>query len=224
MNLITSRIIEAFNKSLPGEEAQHLMSPSVRFTGSKNPDRRKARESSVLILLFIKNGEWYIPFIQRPKYKGAHSGQVSLPGGKTEEEDKGFFSTAIRETEEEIGIDRSKVQFVGELTSLYIPNSNFMVYPQVGIYNDAPDFVLDKREVDSILEVPVSELTKPSNIKSFTRIINDVLVKAPFYAFETSEIWGATAMIISEFIQVIKTNALSPLLHSYSDCNAPICR
>ncbi len=221
---MTTLFLNAFNNPLPGKEAQRYMSPSVRFTGYGNPNPKLARESSVLIMLFVKNGEWHIPLIKRPEYKGAHSGQISLPGGKTEEGDNSYLQTAIRETEEEIGIDGKEVQFLGELTSLFIPNSNFIVYPQVGLYNSAPVFRLDEREVESIIEVPISELLNPANVKSFSRRINEVQVDAPYYSYNEYVIWGATAMILSEFLQVLKRNNINPLLHSYSDCSAQECQ
>lgn len=217
----TQILIEAFQRPLPGEKAQRIMSPSVRFTGKVAPQPDKARESSVLIVLYLKDGVWHIPLMKRSVYKGAHSGQVSFPGGKTEDGDASYFATAIREAEEEIGISGNDVAYIGELTSLYIPNSNFVVYPQVGVLPYEPKFKPDPREVDTLIEVPLAELTKPGNIRSFSRKINDILIEAPFFAYHNFEIWGATAMILNEFLQVLKINELNPLLHSYSDHNAP---
>ncbi|MCU4164265.1 NUDIX hydrolase [Carboxylicivirga caseinilyticus] len=216
----TQILLEAFRKPLPGKKAQSLMAPSVRFTGKVLPEPNKARESSVLILLYVKEGNWYLPLMKRSVYKGAHSGQVSFPGGKTEDGDTCYFNTAIREAEEEIGIVGKDVSYVGELTSLYIPNSNFVVYPQVGVLPYAPEFKPDPREVDVLIEAPLSQLANPQNIKCFSRKINDIVVEAPFFSLNDFEIWGATAMILSEFLQVLKENQLNPLLHSYSDYNA----
>jgi len=216
--------MEAFSRPLPGKEAQLLMSPSVRFTGTRMPEPLNARESSVLILLYVKNGAWHIPLMKRPVYSGAHSGQVSLPGGKTEEGDNSYFATAIREAEEEIGINGAEVELLGELTSLYIPNSNFVVYPQVGVIHTEPQFKPDRREVEVLIETPIAELANPKNIKRFNRNINNIKVEAPFFSYNNFEIWGATAMILSEFLQVLKINQLNPLLHSYSDYSAPECQ
>jgi len=204
----TNILKSAFSEPLPGIEAQHLMSPSVRFTGHHEPDTTVPRNSSVFILLFMKNGSWHVPFIQRPVYDGAHSGQVSFPGGKSEESDQSLIDTAFRETEEEIGIKRQDVHFVGTLTSLYIPNSNFMVYPQVGIIHSEPKFELNSREVETLIEAPLSQLLHPSSVKRFSRQINNYQVEAPFFCIEGYEIWGATAMILSEFLQVIKKHSI----------------
>jgi len=215
-------IEKAFSKPLPGIEIQRLMSPSVRFTGSVKHDPNKARKSSVLLLLYKKEGVWYIPLIQRPTYKGAHSGQVSFPGGKTEDRDVSILDTALRESEEEIGVKRNGIQFISELTPLYIPNSNFMVYPQVCITSSSPVFKADKREVESIIEAPVAQLLAPQTIHHFSRRINGVQVDAPFYNIHGYVIWGATAMIVSEFLHLIKHIDLFNLQsHSYSACNAP---
>lgn len=220
MHITTQLLKDAFNGPLPGKEAQLLMSPSVRFTGVHLPNRSLARESSVLILLYPKNGVWYIPLMQRQVYIGAHSGQISFPGGKKEKSDKHHWATALRETYEELGVKYEDIEFVGELTSLYIPNSNYIVYPQVGIIKYTPNFVPDSREVASIIEAPLNELCNPNNIKRFTRQINDIMVDAPYFSFQSYEIWGATAMMMSEFFQVLNSNGVSSLLHSYNDYNA----
>ena len=210
----TNILRDAFSDPLPGIEAQRMMSPSVRFTGHHLPDSTQARNSSVFILLFMKNGNWHIPFIQRPVYDGAHSGQISFPGGKSEEGDHSLLDTAFRETEEEIGIKRQDVHFIGALTSLYIPNSNFMVYPQVGIIQSAPKFELNTREVETLIEAPLSQLLHPDSIKRFSRQINNFQVEAPFFCISQYEIWGATAMILSEFLHVVKNSTFDSVSSS----------
>ncbi|MBK3518297.1 NUDIX hydrolase [Carboxylicivirga marina] len=219
-------LTRALSKPLPGIEAQRLMSPSVRFTGHTKYDSSKARISSVLILLYKKNDEWCIPLIQRPKYDGAHSGQVSFPGGKLEEGDRSFLDTALREAEEEVGINRNELSFIAELSSLYIPNSNFIVYPQVCVTEFEPLFIPDRREVESIIEVPICQLLAPDTVDRFQRNINGTIVDAPFYKIDDYMIWGATAMMLSEFLSLVEKSGLftNPLLHSYNACNAPECR
>ncbi len=218
-------LTQALNSPLPGIDAQRLMSPSVRFTGDKQMNRAHARMSSVLILLYKKNGEWHVPLIQRPKYDGAHSGQVSFPGGKFEEGDTSYLDTALREAHEEIGINRNDLTFISELSSLYIPNSNFVVYPQVCITESEPVFIPDLREVETVIEASVRQLLLPDTIHRFIRNINDVVVDAPFYKIDNFVIWGATAMILSEFLSLIKSLDLftSGLEHFYNACNAPEC-
>lgn len=219
-------LTHALNRPLPGANAQKLMSPSVRFTGNIKYDKARARMSSVLILLYKHGDEWYLPLIQRPKYDGAHSGQVSFPGGKYEEGDTSFLDTALREAYEEIGIVRNEVTFVSELSTLYIPNSNFIVYPEVCITEREPFFIPDRREVETVIKAPVKQLLSPETIHRFVRNINGVMVDAPFYKIENYVIWGATAMILSEFLSLIKNCDLfiNPLVHSYNAYNAPECQ
>lgn len=202
---ITAEILkDIFSRSLPGERAQKLMSPSSRFTGSVQPDPNSAKESSVFILLYQENNEWYIPLIKRTVYNGAHSGQVSLPGGKRERQDNDILQTAYRETVEEIGISSKAITYVGTLTTLYIPNSNFNVIPQVGILNSTPTFSRNSREVEQIINLPLACLLDKSNIKHFERKINGINISAPYYHYDEYIIWGATAMILSEFKEIVK--------------------
>lgn len=218
-------LTQALTRPLPGVDAQRRMSPSVRFTGSKRYNEAEARISSVLILLYKKGLEWYVPLIQRPKYDGAHSGQISFPGGKYEEGDVSHLDTALREAYEEIGIDRHELSFVRQLSSLYIPNSNFIVYPQVCITESEPVFVPDCREVETIIEVPVRQMLSPATIHRFVRNINGVVVDAPFYKVDNHIIWGATAMITSEFLSLLESCTLfsNRLEHSCNAYNAPEC-
>ncbi len=219
-------LAQAFNKTLPGIYAQQQMSPSVRSTNSIKYDPSNARSSSVLILLFKKDDQWLVPLIKRPKYNGAHSGQISFPGGKYEKSDGNYVETALREANEEIGINRDDIEFVASLSSLYIPNSNFIVYPQVFITEVEPFFVPDQREVETVIEAPVKHLLAPETIQSFRRKINGIEVDAPFYNVDDHVIWGATAMIMSEFLTLLKDVSFltNPLSHSCSACNAPECR
>ena len=152
-----------------------------------------------------------------------HSGQVSFPGGKCEEFDASYLDTAFRETEEEIGIKRDQIEFVGALSSIYIPNSNFMVYPQVGILRNVPVFTPDPHEVEKILEVEIDSFFDMEKRYEFIREVRGVEIIAPYFAASGQKIWGATAMMMSEFVEFVKQNAplLNLILHSCNDCNVP---
>lgn len=197
-------LIKMLNGPLPGEEAHSLMAPTARFTGNRMPDPAKARPSSVLILFYWKNNRWFIPFIQRPVYDGVHSGQISFPGGKREYGDPDHVYTALRETHEEIGVAPKQIKHLGALTPLYIPNSNFYVYPQVGWTDVEPSFVPDPTEVDEVIEVSVDRLLDDRYIKRFSCKINQTTISAPYYDAGGKKIWGATAMIVSELVELIK--------------------
>jgi 8-oxo-dGTP pyrophosphatase MutT (NUDIX family) len=198
------RLKQLLEGPLPGESAHELMAPNVRFTGLRMPDPSQARLSSILILFYPRDGKWFLPFIQRPLYNGVHSGQISFPGGKCEKEDHDYCSTALRETHEEIGIAPEEVNIVGSLTPLYIPNSNFYVYPQVGWIDYYPKFSPDPTEVEEIIEVPLDLLLSEKNVKQFSREFNGTSLTAPYFDAHGREIWGATAMMLSEMLEVIR--------------------
>ncbi|PWD97976.1 NUDIX hydrolase [Marinilabilia rubra] len=198
------RLKQLLNTPLPGEKAQEIMAPEVRHPGPWGSGPENARFSSVLILFYPKNGQWYLPLIQRPLYNGAHSGQISFPGGKQEEQDAGFLETALRETHEEIGVEPARVIHLGALTRLYIPKSNFFVYPQVGWMHGAPSFIPDPMEVDEVIEVSLDELLDESCVRTFTYQSGGLNVSAPYFGVSGKRIWGATAMILSEILEVIR--------------------
>jgi 8-oxo-dGTP pyrophosphatase MutT (NUDIX family) len=198
---------KALEPPLPGLPAQELMEPTVRFTGTHYPDPSLARQSSVLILIYPSPKGFCIPFIQRPDYAGAHGGQISLPGGKRELSDTSNWGTALRETNEELGIPIENIEFLGELSPLFIPNSNYIVYPEVGCLGETPEFYPSQFEVSEVIEVPVKTFCSASNIKRFSRTINGRTIEAPYFDVEGRIIWGATAMIMSELIVAFRERA-----------------
>jgi 8-oxo-dGTP pyrophosphatase MutT (NUDIX family) len=191
---------------LPGEEAQRQMLPELSDTLRFHyTSREHAREGSVLILFYQKSGLWHFPLIKRPVYAGVHSGQVAFPGGKRDPEDNDRIVTALRETEEEIGVARAKVEVIGALTELFIPVSNFRVLPVVGVMHEVPAFVPDAQEVDGVLEAPVEDLLHPANIKSRPITTSQrITLQAPYFALCGEVVWGATAMMLSELAMVLK--------------------
>ncbi len=198
-----SKVQKRIHMSLPGKAAQELMAPTVRFTGLKYPDPANSKRSGVLLLLYPDITGWSTVFIERTVY-GPHGGQISLPGGKMEADDRDIQATALRETKEEIGVSPEQIEVLGELTSLYVPNSNFLVSPFVGFINEVPEMVKDDKEVASIIKIDVRELfdAKNKGTKSFSRSGYDI--QAPYYRAREYIIWGATAMIMSEFENLLK--------------------
>lgn len=194
---------EELKKDLPGEKAQIKMAPGVRNHFKTTEKNRKA---GVLILIYRKDKEIYVSFIQRTEYNGPHSGQISFPGGKFEEEDKNITETALRESYEEIGINPERVDVYGQLTPLHIPVSNFTVYPIIGIYKTTPEFKIDPLEVKKVIEVKLMDLLNPENCTSKEFKYGDLSFIAPIYNPCNITIWGATAMILSEFLEIIKKN------------------
>jgi 8-oxo-dGTP pyrophosphatase MutT (NUDIX family) len=167
-----------------------------------------ARPSAVLCLLFPVNGALHMLLMKRREDHTAHSGQVSFPGGSYDQSDADFKATALREANEEVGILSSEVDILGALTSLYIPVSNFNVYPYVGFATQQPKYNLSHNEVAYTLEVPLDTLFH-KDIKTIAEVRSpkfpDVVRKVNAYILEDKTVvWGATAMIISELETILE--------------------
>jgi 8-oxo-dGTP pyrophosphatase MutT (NUDIX family) len=190
---------------LPGKEVQLKMSSNVRIRelmGLTGTDQ--AIKSSVLVLLFPgkENGLPTFVVTLRPTYEGIHSGQISLPGGRFEKPDQDLLQTALRETHEEIGVDPEGVKIIGKLTELYIPPSNYLVQPYVGYSDLLPVFTPQPEEVEQIIEIPVHELLEEKNRTMVDFHVRGIRFSAPSYVIGGMTIWGATAMILSEFREI----------------------
>ena len=186
------------SRELPGEEAQLRMSPS--FRGEFN-EQEGPLEAAVLALFYPSQGSTCLVFTKRNEYDGPHSAQVSFPGGAWEPVDKTLEETAIRETREELGI-KERIEILGTLTPLHVPVSNFMVYPYVGWMEKTPTFNPDPIEVQYVIEVALSTLLEPGNSKSEILKHHGQSMEVPFYKVGKEKIWGATAMILSEVLQL----------------------
>ena len=188
---------------LPGADAQYKMAHVGRGFRSDPPPT--ARDASVLLLIYPYLEEAHTVFIQRTGHleSDRHKGQISFPGGKKEDSDNDFSESALRETEEEIGIPRSMVQLVRPMTPLYIPVSNFLVHPFLGIVREKPVFIPQPSEVADILEVPLARFFKPESVKKTDISIHEGLIlrDVPYFDLDGRVLWGATAMIISEFLE-----------------------
>ena len=199
---VIHKLGNSLNTVLPGRKGQEMMSPlpidEQRF--SRN-DSEKYRKSAVLLLFYPIDGECWIPFIKRPKYLGVHSGQVSLPGGKWESADPSLKATALREAEEEIGIDPRKVEILGSLTDLYVPLSNFKITPYVGFTFDKPHFNPDPLEVERIITCSFDTLIDGKIRKSGEiRTETGLTLTSPYFDIDREVVWGATAMILGELM------------------------
>jgi len=192
---------------LPGMEAQLRMSSLRRSNEISNFKRmNEAIKSSVLIFLYPERITKQTTFVVtlRSTYDGIHSGQISLPGGRFEFEDENFIQTALRETKEELGISPSKVNIIGQLSELYIPPSNYLVHPFIGFSNEFQVFIPQPKEVAQIIEIPVHSLLNEQNVIQKKITIGDINFIAPSFFINGTTIWGATAMILNEFKEVLK--------------------
>lgn len=201
--------------TLPGEAAHQVLSPmtsevrSVAFKKNTAP-----RLSAVSLLLYNKNEEPHFVLTKRQVYKGAHSGQISFPGGKQEDVDDTHLDTALRETHEEVGVHPTELNLIGQLTPTYIPPSGFLVYPFVVQALNEPSFFAEEKEVKEIIEVKVKDLVHPDSLQTtimdFGNGVNKV--KVPYFNLNGEIVWGATAMILNEFREIIvANNSLGPV-------------
>ena len=198
-------IENALKLSLPGKKAQFIMAPGYR------PDYELAevmkfnpRIGGVLLLLDPSGYELKVILTLRKQYDGTHSGQMSFPGGKQEPNDADITQTALRETNEEIGIDPSHIRIIGHLSELYIPPSNFLVYPSVGVMKEEATFKKQDDEVEEIVEIPLSFfLDKNSRSTTKIKVMGNSTVDVPAYVYGRYTIWGATAIMMSEFVYLL---------------------
>jgi 8-oxo-dGTP pyrophosphatase MutT (NUDIX family) len=189
---------EVLLSPLPGEKAQQLMAPRFRGTFSHDADPALA---AVMILMYPAGKKLSLVLIRRNAYPGHHSDQISLPGGMKERSDASLEDTARRETCEELGIPGS-MEILGSLTPLYIPVSNYLVTPFVGWLDRRPDFQPDGSEVQYIIEAPIDSLNDPRNRSEERMFRHGTDMVAPCYLVGDEVVWGATAMILSEYLEL----------------------
>ncbi|UKJ08799.1 NUDIX hydrolase [Solitalea lacus] len=201
-----SQLTEQLKQPLPGKEAHlPMIAPARLATYERGYNLEEARHSSVLLLLYPSAASVLIPFIQRPVYDGTHSGQISLPGGKMEPEDRSPEETALREANEEIGIYPADVKLIGKLSQVYIPPSKFLVNVMIGYQLQAPQLKRDEKEVDEIIQVSIDDLLKETNVTSIAVTNSQGLqFDAPCFFLENKVIWGATAMMLNEFKWILR--------------------
>jgi 8-oxo-dGTP pyrophosphatase MutT (NUDIX family) len=205
-DFINEKIFEAFANPLPGEKFQYEMAPTGRPKNNIYTENEIVpKESGVMVMIYPKNNISHLVLTQRHHYKGVHSGQVSLPGGKKENSDFDLWETAKRETFEEIGVSDNKLLHVGKLSDLYIPVSNFLVSPYVSIHHEYPQFKIQEKEVDSIIELPLETLLKEEiSTQKIITVMDGIKMQVPCFEIDNKIIWGATAMILSEFKAILK--------------------
>lgn len=197
------KLIEA---KLPAFDAHIKMAPIERLESLKNINSdKKPRIAAVMMLFYPKNDTVHLVLIVRNSYEGIHSAQIAFPGGKYELEDENFAETALRETHEEVGIHPEKIEIIKPFTELYIPPSNFMVHPFLGISKEELVFVAQASEVANIIELPLTVFLDDAlvvdTILSTSYADN---INIPAFKIEDHIVWGATAMMMSELKDVLR--------------------
>ncbi len=196
-----------------GWSAQRKMTPAARES-QRQPDRLgRPRQGGVLILLYPQQGELQLVLTRRRDDLNSHAGQMSFPGGQREARET-LVTTALRETEEEIGVPAHSLHVIGQLTPLYIPPSDFEVYPFVARTGNGsqPKFTPNPAEVAEIVEVPLQHLLDPASRNEQLWQIRGHDITVPYYTVGHHKVWGATAMMISELVErlyAVRSPALS---------------
>lgn len=203
LNTLKIKIKTAERLPKPGQKSHFKLAPLSRLTSFSELKPENAVKSAVLLLLYPQNGNVFLPFIKRPVDKSVHSGQIAFPGGKYEEADINHYNTATREAFEEVGILPHDVELLADLSPLFVPVSNYLIMPVVGIAKFRPQFVKNFKEVDEIFEISIKELLN-LEISQKNIDVRGTSFDVPAFIFKEYTIWGATAMILSEFIDILK--------------------
>jgi len=159
--------------------------------------------SAVLIPIYHKQGEYHVLFTKRTEKVKDHKGQISFPGGAYEEKDETLLNTALRECTEEIGLAAEAVEILGELDDYLTINSGYIMSPFVGVIPWPYPLKIDPMEVEEIIEVPISALLDKSCLRLETDTLDGQVITAYFYHYQREVIWGATARILNQFLDIV---------------------
>lgn len=192
----------ALARPLPAGAAHELLAPQPRRPWPPDSSPATARDAAGLLLVFPIDDRAHLVLTVRADTLGRHGGQVSLPGGVVEPGEP-FEDAALREAHEEIALDRTQVRIVGRLTALEIPVSGFRLHPIVGVADRRPVLRPAAGEVAEILEVPLDNLMSPATLGLVERRRGGLVVAAPAFLHGGHEVWGATAMVLAEFLTLL---------------------
>jgi 8-oxo-dGTP pyrophosphatase MutT (NUDIX family) len=160
------------------------------------------KRAAVLIPLFKKNGEYHILLTRRSEKVEHHKGQISFPGGRHDHEDEDLLTTALREAEEEMGISPKDVRILGELDDICTV-TDFCVSPFVGLIPYPYPFKMNRQEIEEAIEVPLGSLLDPDRFRKDFREHGGRAWPVYFYQHEHHTIWGATASILKQLLDLL---------------------
>jgi len=200
----------ALEKELPGKDAHKLMSPISERNWidiDKKPYPKGLKRAAVICLIYVKDAALNFLLMKRTASNFAHSKQISFPGGSIDANET-ELEAALRELYEEIGIQINKENIIGKLSNIYIPVSNFKVYPFIAFIPSLPHVSLSVDEVDYIIEVQLNDLKKESLVKEKMMQTKFGEIPIKYFDFNNEVVWGATAVILSELKQILKDTNL----------------
>jgi 8-oxo-dGTP pyrophosphatase MutT (NUDIX family) len=204
---LLSILKQKLQEPLPNKEALEMMFPRIKAMPESIPN--DAKLSAVMILLFHKNEEWHFLTIRRTEDGHAHSGQIGFPGGRQEPGDTDLMETALRETYEEIGIEQHQIKTIGSLSPVYIPISNYQVFPYIGFVEEMNHYKLSIEEVKEVIEIPLSTILRAqSKVQAEISTNIEPPIKRTVNAYKLPDetiIWGATAIMIAELELILSS-------------------
>ena len=195
---------ESLRGELPGLMAHSKMLPPGRRLKSYDHELSSVKLSSVLLLLYPDEDQLFLCMMKRPFTMKYHPGQISFPGGKVAEGDISAEMTALREAQEEVGIDPSSIEILGKLSDLFVEVSGFSIQPFLAWTNKKPDFMINSGEVEALLLLPLNDFVFNENVCETELETVTGFLRIKYYPFNNEIIWGATAMILSELIEILK--------------------
>ena len=202
-SLFIKNLSNRLSKDLPGKSAHDTMMVTPRLPFPKINLVKKGIPASVLILLFPKNNQWHFFLTKRTNTVNHHKGQISLPGGVVETGES-LEGAALRETHEEIGVDKKNIHLIGSLSSFYIPVSGFEMFPFIGWVKTEPETSIHNKEVDRIFSSSIPEFILDKTQKTKKDTLKGFPVNIPYFDMSGETVWGATSMILAEFKLILK--------------------
>ncbi|MCS6845170.1 MAG: CoA pyrophosphatase [Caldilineales bacterium] len=195
----------ALRQPLPGLAAQARMAPNPRPLRPPTPDHQP-RIGAVLVLLYPagQEGELHLVLTRRTDTVANHRGQISFPGGRVDPDDPSTAQAALREICEELGVCQADLRLLGALTPLYIPPSDFLIYPHVAYLPQRPDFRPHPEEVAELLEAPLAWFLDDSRVGEEEATVMGRPVRIPYFLVHGHKVWGATAMVLAELAEVVR--------------------
>ena len=200
--LFIEALTKRLRRDLPGESAQRKMMIIPNRFPTENQEN-EGIPASILLLLYPLEGEWFFFLTKRSQNVEHHKGQISFPGGVVEKSES-KMNAAIRETNEEIGVDKDVIKVIGSLTPFYIPVSNFHISPYVGWTEEKPHTKVQDTEVKRVFSVSVNDLVLEKNLKTKKGFFSNKSFQVPYFDFNGETVWGATSMILSEFKFILR--------------------